>query len=159
METEVLGIRGFLANPINVRKINRAISRAFRLKRRGGLILTRILVVDSDLLTRDTVVRSLTRAGYDVRGVADENEAMNAYCEQPADLIIADLNMPAGQGLETVGSFRRLFPELQILAISPSRGPLDSNVAVCSTLGATRTMVRPFDKDELLDTVQDLAGI
>ena len=159
METEPLGIRGFLANPVNVRKINRAIRRALRHKRRGGLILTRILVVDSDFLARDAVVKSLSRAGYDVRGVADENDAMNAYCEQPADLVIADLNRPAGQGLETVASFRRLFPELRILAISPSRGPLDSNVAVCSTLGATRTMVRPFESEELLDAVRDLAGI
>jgi two-component system OmpR family response regulator len=157
METEALGIRGFLANPVNVRKINRAIRRALRHKRRGGLILTRILVVDSDARARDAVVRSLSRAGYDVRGVADESEAMAAYCEQPADLVIADLN--GGEGLETVASFHRLFPELQILAISPSRGPLDSHVAVCSTLGATRTMVRPFKNEELLDTVRDLAGI
>lgn len=157
METEALGIRGFLANPVNVRKINRAIRRALRHKRRGGLILTRILVVDSNALARDAVVRSLSRAGYDVRGVTDDSEAMAAYCEQPADLVIADLN--GGEGLETVASFRRLFPELQILAISPSRGPLDSNVAVCTTLGATRTMVRPFESEELLDAVRDLAGI
>jgi two-component system chemotaxis response regulator CheY len=159
METEELGIRGFLSNPVNVRRINRAIGRALRHKRRGGLILTRILVVDSDVLTRGAVVRSLSRAGYDVRGAADESEAMNAYCEQPADLVIADLNMPAGEGLETVASFRRHFPDLRILAISPTPGPLDSNVAVCTTLGATRTMVRPFDNEELLDAVRDLSGI
>ena len=159
METGPVGIRGFLSNPMNVRKINRAIRRALSHKRKGGIVLTRILVVDGDLQSRETIVKSLSRAGYDVRGAADEKDAMAVYCEHPADLMIADLHMPDGESLETVASFHRHFPELRILAISSTAGPLNSNLRVCAALGAASTLVRPFDNDELLDIVRDLAGI
>ena len=159
METGPVGIRGFLSNPMNVRKINRAIRRALRLKREGGNILTRILVVDGDEQSRETMVRTLARAGYDVRGAVDERDAMGVYCEQPADLVIADLNMPGGHGLETVAAFHRHFPELRIVAISSTPGPMGSNVRVCAALGAARTLVRPFDNEELLEIVRDVAGV
>ena len=84
---------------------------------------------------------------------------MAVYCEHPADLMIADLHMPDGESLETVASFHRHFPELRILAISSTAGPLNSNLRVCAALGAASTLVRPFDNDELLDIVRDLAGI
>ncbi len=159
MENTSLGIRGFLSNPMNVRKINRAIRRALRHKRSGGIVLTRILVVDGDANSREAMVTTLGRAGYEVRGVADEKDAMSAYCEQPADLVIADLNLPNGQGLETVAAFHRHFPELRIVAISSTPGPLGSNVRVCAALGAAHTLVRPFDNDELLEIVRDVAGV
>ena len=120
---------------------------------------TRVLVVDGDQDGRAALVNTLSRAGYDVQAASDESEAMDVYCEQPVDVVVADLNLPDGAGLETVAAFNRRFPETRIIAISSTAGPLNSTLTVCRALGASRTIVKPFENGELLDAVKEVADV
>jgi CheY-like chemotaxis protein len=66
----------------------------------------RILVVDDHDLNRRLFERLLERHGYDVRSVPSLDAAARALAEQPAALVVLDLNLSDGDGLELVGRLR-----------------------------------------------------
>ena len=60
-------------------------------ERRGaGRAKGRILVIDADPLTRETLVRMLQRASYDVVGVSGGRQALRLLDEDPFDLVDHD---------------------------------------------------------------------
>jgi DNA-binding response OmpR family regulator len=119
--------------------------------------LARILVVDDDDLIRKLVVRTLERAGYEVVAAADGQQAARQYRDQPADLIITDLFMPEKEGMEVIMELRREDPEVKIIAISGagSLGPT-GYLEVARMIGASKTLAKPFGREELLNAVRQL---
>ena len=56
--------------------------------------MTRILVIDDDLQTRDVLRQMLERAGYEVVEAGDGREGVQSFRTAPADLVITDQTMP-----------------------------------------------------------------
>jgi CheY-like chemotaxis protein len=78
----------------------------------------RLLVVEDDISVRAVLVQALRKSGYDVseaRGLVDAL-AVARKCE-PA-LVVTDVMMPGGSGLELVNELRRTAPHLPILLYS-----------------------------------------
>ena len=121
--------------------------------------MARILVVDDDDLIRRLVVKTLERAGYEVVASADGRQAAQEYDKDPTDLIITDLFMPEKEGMEIIMELRRDHPDVKIIAISGagSLGPT-GYPDVARMIGASRTLAKPFGKEELLNTVRELLG-
>ena len=121
--------------------------------------MARILVVDDDDLIRRLVVKTLERAGYEVVASADGRQAAQEYDKDPTDLIITDLFMPEKEGMEIIMELRRDHPDVKIIAISGagSLGPT-GYLEVARMIGASRTLAKPFGKEELLNTVRELLG-
>lgn len=156
MESGSMGIRNYIMSPANVRLINSAIRRALLYVRRGGGAVIRVLVVDDDSLIREMLVRVLSRAGYEVTSAANGKEALASFEAQPVDLVITDICMPELDGLETIAELRRKAPDLRIIAISDAAGP-GSYLRAAESFGATRTLAKPFDSQQLLDTIGDIS--
>jgi DNA-binding NarL/FixJ family response regulator len=71
--------------------------------------------------------------------------------------VITDLIMPEQEGLETITALRRDYPGLKIIAISGGGriGP-EAYLPAARELGADRVFSKPFDVQELAETVREL---
>jgi DNA-binding response OmpR family regulator len=106
--------------------------------------MKRILVVDDDWQMREMMHQALARAGYDVVEAANGKIGMNIQRKNPADLVITDLIMPEKEGIETIRELRK---------------GADGYLSVAKTIGADRTLSKPFDLKQILDTVEELLAI
>lgn len=117
----------------------------------------RILVIDDDWQMREMMRQALERAGYSVADAQNGKVGMELQRKAPADLVITDLIMPEKEGIETIRELRRDFPDLKIIAISGGgRASADGYLSVAKTIGANKTLSKPFDLKKILDTVKEL---
>ncbi len=118
----------------------------------------RVLVIDDDHGVRELIISALTRAGYEVEHAGDGKEGMLAMTEADFGLVITYMVMPEQEGMETIREARRRFPEIRILAISgvfdADYSPLDQALH----LGADAILPKPFEPDDLIQTVRKLLG-
>ena len=61
-----------------------------------------ILVVEDDNATRDTMVDLLSEAGYEVESATNGEEAIAMVREYSFDMVITDLKMPKGDGIQVL---------------------------------------------------------
>jgi DNA-binding NarL/FixJ family response regulator len=81
--------------------------------------MTRLLVVDDHAIVRSGIRRLLSeRADIEVLEAANGEDALRAVQEQPADLIVLDLNLPGLGGLELLRRLTRTAPKSPILIFS-----------------------------------------
>ena len=80
----------------------------------------RILVADDHQLVRRGVNSILSKqAGWEVCGEAEDAlQAFEKTCELRPDLILLDISMPGGNGLDTARKIREKVPEVKILMMS-----------------------------------------
>jgi CheY-like chemotaxis protein len=117
--------------------------------------MPRVLIIDDDLEIRTLIRQILVGAGYDTDLAADGAEGLAVQRKRPADLIITDLIMPGQEGLETIMEFRRLFPQLKIVAMSGGgHGGVLDFLPMARQLGAAHTLAKPFNREQLLATVR-----
>ncbi|HVG95515.1 MAG TPA: response regulator [Chloroflexota bacterium] len=119
-----------------------------------------VLVVDDDDAIRDFLRSALECEGYGVLAAGDGLDAL-ALCERYApDVILLDLMMPRLSGLAFLARYRERFgagpeagvpgtPDVPIYVMSAVRAAVDEAAAA----GVAGTFVKPFDLDELLETV------
>lgn len=83
----------------------------------------RILIVEDDRAVRETTVRLLTRAGFQVSSAEDLATATAALASAgQVDLVVTDVIMPEQSGPELVRALRRSRPDLAALFVSGYAG-------------------------------------
>ena len=120
--------------------------------------MANILVIDDEAPMRRFVAMSLEKQGHAVSEAADGAEALRILAERRIDLVITDLLMPETDGIETILELRRLYPAIKIIAISGG-GDYQSGkgfLRAAESLGADRTLTKPFEFRELLPAVEAL---
>jgi CheY-like chemotaxis protein len=111
-----------------------------------------VLVVDDDSGFRELIVSILSKAGYQVDGVADGSEAMAFAGRNQIDLLITDIVMPNREGIETIQYFSKLVPKVPIVAVSGNGRYLRSAKA----LGAVAIMEKTAVVADLLRIVRSV---
>src|SRR6185437_2439465 len=125
--------------------------RGYRLRCR----MPSVLVVDDQDQVRQLIRETLEQAGYDVEEARDGKEGLDLYRTRSTDLVIMDILMPDQDGLETIMTLHREFPDARVIAMtggSDAIGVLNF-LGVAKMLGARRTLQKPFELKVLLDTV------
>jgi CheY-like chemotaxis protein len=118
----------------------------------------RILLIDDDDAFRGLVTAMLTTAGYDVQEAADGKRGLLAYRQQPSDVVLTDILMPVADGLETIQALKRIDPDVKIIAMSVTgEGPFE-HLETAVAFGARRILRKPFSRDELLSTLNDVTA-
>jgi PAS domain S-box-containing protein/diguanylate cyclase (GGDEF)-like protein len=107
----------------------------------------RILVVEDDVPVRRLVRDGLERQGLDVEEAGTVADAMRALRERQADLIILDLTLPDGTGLEILAHVRQIGSAVHVIVLSGAITELDRVQAL--DLGADDYVVKPFFVREL----------
>jgi two-component system phosphate regulon response regulator OmpR len=115
----------------------------------------RILVVEDETDLRDAVAEYLGRNGFLVRAAADAAAARAALAEQPADVVLLDLNMPGEDGL-SLARWMRAQPACPGIIMVTAASDLADRV-VGLELGADDYLGKPFALRELLARVRALA--
>jgi CheY-like chemotaxis protein len=114
-----------------------------------------ILVIDDQPAIRRLITRILIGVGHQTIEAEGGTEGIAAFKREGAALVITDMVMEEGEGIETIRELRRLAPELRILATSGS-GALYLRLA--ADIGASGVLEKPFTKAALLASVSDLLG-
>jgi two-component system chemotaxis response regulator CheY len=115
----------------------------------------RLLVVDDALIIREIIKDTLTAAGWDIAGeAANGREAVERYEELRPDAVTLDLVMPEYDGLYALQGILELNPDAKIVVVSA----LDqkSILKQAFRIGATDFVVKPFDNDDLVQTLDAL---
>ncbi|GED23094.1 sigma-54-dependent transcriptional regulator [Halomonas halmophila] len=108
--------------------------------------MSRILIVEDEAIIRSALRRLLERHDHHVSEAASIDEA-RALEPQGQDLVIADLRLPGEPGTDLI----RLADPVPVL-IMTSYASMRSAVEALK-LGAVDYVAKPFDHDELLETV------
>lgn len=114
-----------------------------------------ILLIDDNDQIRALLRRVLEEAGYCVMDAANGHEGLRQFRQNPVALVITDLLMPDSDGLEVTMTLRRESPHVKIIALTGGVGNLNL-LEVAKLLGAHRTMKKPIEMAELLETVQQV---
>jgi DNA-binding NtrC family response regulator len=115
--------------------------------------MAKILVIDDEPSVRSSVEQALKSAGHKVTLVAAGSEAIRSFHETPADLVITDIFMPDYDGIQLISYFRKLSPNLPIIAMSGN--PKGNMLQVARQLGVVATLEKPFGLEELLKVIDD----
>jgi DNA-binding response OmpR family regulator len=119
--------------------------------------MKRVLVADDEPAFAEFVCDVLLDSGYVVSCASSGSEALKQFRTSPTDVVILDLFMPDGGGLETLLEFRREFPTPKLLVVTGKQYLLSGNsLGLAETLGADRTLLKPFTPKELLQAVAAL---
>lgn len=113
--------------------------------------MTRILVVEDEESYRDPLTYQLTREGYDVVAAADGNEALVAYDEGGADLVLLDLMLPGLSGMEVCRELRQR-GDVPVIMLTAKDSEIDKVVGL--ELGADDYVTKPYSFRELLARVR-----
>jgi len=106
------------------------------------------------------VAKSLTPFGHDVACASSGREAVRLLADRHFDLVIADVLMPEGDGLELITEMKKTVPDTRILAISGGGASLlpDYCVQIAKAFGAHATLQKPFNRDQLLAGIDHALG-
>ena len=110
-----------------------------------------ILLADDDSAIRKVLSQALGRAGYDVRATGNASTLWRWVSEGQGDLVVTDVVMPDGSGLDLVPRIRKVRPKLRVVVMS-ARNTLLTAVKATER-GAFEYLPKPFDLNELINVV------
>ena len=113
-----------------------------------------ILVVDDERDIRELVAGVLEDEGYETRGAADSDAALEAIAERRPSLVLLDVWLTGSRldGLELLDEIKRRDASIPVLVIS-GHGNLDTAVAAIRR-GAADFIEKPFEAERLLLMVE-----
>src|SRR3990172_2827973 len=78
----------------------------------------RILIVDDELVVRDSLGKWFLTEGYEVAMVAGAREALEAIQNKEYDLALIDIKMPGMDGMELQSRLREADPDLLVIIMT-----------------------------------------
>ena len=114
--------------------------------------MSSLLIIDDESALVNSLSFALRGEGYDVVGVGTAAEGLRAAERTTPSLVLLDLRLPDGSGIEVLEKLLVVLPGIPIIMIS-AHG--DTRVAVKSVkMGAFDYLTKPFELDELLLTIR-----
>jgi class 3 adenylate cyclase len=81
-----------------------------------------ILIVDDESSARSTLRLLLRTRGHEVREADGVTRALTALATAPVDLVVTDLRLPDGQGLEVLQAAKTRWPDTQVILLTAYAG-------------------------------------
>src|SRR5579872_5604371 len=112
----------------------------------------KVMVVDDTEGIRDLLKAILEKCGYEIILKCTAAELTAAFAEPQPDVILLDLVLPDGHGLELLPQIKKQWPETEVIVLT---GNATFEAAVEATKrGAYHFINKPFDPQGLLVTVE-----
>ncbi len=109
--------------------------------------MAKLLVVDDEMSIREFLEILLLRAGHQVRLAKDAVDAIAQLKDQPVDLVLTDLRLPRGSGMDVLQYVTKQMPSTQVVimtAFATTETAIEAMKA-----GAYDYIIKPFKVDEL----------
>jgi two-component system nitrogen regulation response regulator GlnG len=113
--------------------------------------MAQILVADDDRAIRTVLSQALARDGHNVRATGTAAQLWQWVEDGQGDLVITDVVMPDGSGLDLLPRIRKQRPGLRIIVMSAQNTLLTAVKA--TERGAFDYLPKPFDLRELISLV------
>ena len=114
----------------------------------------RVLVVDDEADFLATYERLLRRQGYDVLTAKSRAAGLAALAGEPLHLVISDLRLPDGDGLDVVRAARDAREPAPVLVVTGY--PSDETRRAALAAGATTLLAKPFAAAVLLASIRSI---
>ena len=112
----------------------------------------RILLVEDETIFAKAVKKHLERAKYKIDLAGDLAEAREHYKNNPPDLVLLDMRLPDGSGLDLLSEIKSSVNNTSVLVMS-AYGELEDAVSAMK-LGASDYLKKPIDLEELIINVE-----
>jgi len=112
----------------------------------------RILVVDDDENIRKVEVAILEDQGYTVESVGTAKEAIEKSKRKFYNVSLIDIRLPDMEGIELLTKFRETTPKIRKIIVTGY--PTLQNAVDAVNKGADAYIVKPFDVEKVLKTIQ-----
>jgi CheY-like chemotaxis protein len=116
-----------------------------------------VLLADDDPSILKMTKLRLEHAGYEVITASDGEEVLQRVAEHPTiDLVLLDLQMPKLTGLEVCQRLKAnpATANLPVIIFTASESFIQKLADLCTELGATDWIAKPFRSQELLEKIQ-----
>ena len=108
---------------------------------------SRILIVDDELIMRESLAGWLERDGHEVFTAASGEEALERCREKRFDILLVDIKMEGISGLEVLRRVKESEPDVAVVMIT-AYGSISSAIEAMKN-GAFDYLLKPFDPNEL----------
>ncbi len=115
---------------------------------------TAVLVVDDELLIRETLVEYLCQEGFAVVACSSGEEAVEQAENRRFDIALCDVHLPGMDGLELLDRLQRISPETFVLLLT-AYATVESAVEAFQR-GAHDYLMKPILLDEVLSKIRRL---
>ena len=111
-----------------------------------------ILIVDDEEGIRESLEKVLSKAGYQTMTASTGNEAFALLSERHVDIVLTDLKMPDGDGLDLLKLIKKKSPDLEVILLT-GFGTIETAVEAMKE-GAYDFITKPPKKALILSTVE-----
>jgi DNA-binding NtrC family response regulator len=108
---------------------------------------TKILIVDDELIMRESLAGWLERDGHEVTKTASGEEALEILKESRFDILLVDIKMEGMSGLDVLKQVKESDPEVSVVMIT-AYGSISTAIEAMKN-GAYDYLLKPFEPDEL----------
>ena len=108
---------------------------------------TKILIVDDELIMRESLCGWLERDDYQVDTAASGEEALAKLAQSRMDIMLVDIKMEGISGLEVLQAVKESDPDVAVVMIT-AYGSIPTAIEAMKN-GAYDYMLKPFDPNEL----------
>ena len=112
-----------------------------------------VLVVDDDPFVRNLLSRWICDAGYQCVTADGHSAAREHLRRQPTHLVILDITLPGGSGLDLLDEFKQQSPDSAVLMLTAEDSTAKAVRAL--TAGACGYLIKPVEREELLAQVRN----
>ena len=121
--------------------------------------LGRVLVVDDDEVIRRLIAVNLQLEGFDVETAVDGQDCLARVTDIDPDVITLDVMMPRLDGWETAVQLRKSPATAHIKVVLITARAQEDDKSRGSSVGADAYLTKPFDPNEMIRVVRELAGV
>lgn len=121
--------------------------------------MQKILLVDDDLLTLQTIGKMLEYFNHQVSAVNNADDALALVREQHFDVAVVDLVLKGRSGLELTRIIRTERPSLPVIVISGYVNPQSSAAfEALNDLGVAHILTKPIAPGDLEAAIEAVTG-
>jgi len=111
-----------------------------------------VWIIDDDRSIRWVFEKALTRENIAFKTFSSAQDALAALGSSPPQVVVSDIRMPGGSGLDLLQQIKARFPSLPVI-IMTAYSDLESAVAAFQG-GAFEYLPKPFDVDQAVDLIR-----
>ncbi|HLD08550.1 MAG TPA: nitrogen regulation protein NR(I) [Methylophilaceae bacterium] len=111
-----------------------------------------IWIIDDDKSIRWVFEKALARTDMEFKTFASVPEALNALNKEEPQVVVSDIRMPNGSGLDFLQEIKQRLPDIPVI-IMTAYSDLESAVAAFQG-GAFEYLAKPFDVDQAIEIIR-----